>query len=164
MLDLALQIFEPAVMLSILAAVAVFATIVTIAMPLLQRDELSVRMRSVVVEREKLRSRERSRLGIEGKKTQRASLRQDTTGIVRSLVERLNLRAALADEGTFANLKMAGYRKQSHIYVFLFFRLVLPFVMLAAGAVYVFWILNLDRPFMMKMSIVLGARRRARAR
>jgi tight adherence protein C len=154
-LDLAFQIFEPAVMLSILAAVAVFATIVTIAMPLLQRDELSVRLRSVVVEREKLRSRERSRLGLEGKKTQRASLRQDTTGFVRSLVERLNLRAALADEGTFANLKMAGYRKQSHIYVFLFFRLVLPFVMLAAGAVYVFYILDLDRPFMMKLSIVL---------
>ena len=155
MLDLALSIFEPTVMVSILAAVAVFATIVTIAMPLLQRDELSTRLRSVVVEREKLRSRERSRLGLDAKKGPRATLRQDTTGVVRSLVERLNLRSALADDATFASLKMAGYRKQSHIYVFLFFRLALPLIMLVAGATYVFGIANMEWPFMMKVSIVL---------
>ncbi|MCB1464213.1 MAG: type II secretion system F family protein, partial [Nitratireductor sp.] len=68
------------------------------------------------------------RLAAEAKQNARGSLKQSSSGFMHDLVERLNLRKALADEATFSNLKMAGYRKQSHIYVFLFFRLVLPFI------------------------------------
>ena len=75
--------------------------------------------------------------------------------MVRDLVEKLNLRKALADENTFSNLKMAGYRKQSHIYVFLFFRLVLPAIMFVIASFYVFALLDLQRPFMVKLTIVL---------
>jgi tight adherence protein C len=74
---------------------------------------------------------------------------------MRDLVERLNLRKALADENTFANLKMAGYRKQSHIYVFLFFRLVLPALMLVLASIYIFGIAHMERPFMVKVTAVL---------
>lgn len=156
MLSLALKLFEPANMLAILSAVAVFATIVTVAMPFLARDELAGRMRSVALERDKLRARERARLAAQKERAPRASLRQDTSGFVRDLVERLNLRKALADDATFATLRMAGYRKQSHIYVFLFFRLVLPAVMLLLAFLYVFVITHMDRPFMIKLTIVLG--------
>jgi tight adherence protein C len=153
--DLLFMIFEPVTMLAILSAVAVFATIVTIAMPMLARDELSTRMKYAAIEREKIRARERARLSAEGAKGARVSLRQDSSGFMRAFVERLNLRKALADENTFSNLKMAGYRKQSHIYVFLFFRLALPALMFVAAAVYVFGILEMDRPFMVKLTIVL---------
>ncbi len=154
MLSTALKVFEPVVMLAILSAIAVFATVLTIAMPMLQRDELSTRMKSAALERDKIRARERARLN-DKRKSGPVSLRQDTSGVMRSLVERLNLRKALADENTFSNLKMAGYRKQSHIYVFLFFRLVLPIIMLIGAAVYVFAIANIDRPLMVKVTIVL---------
>ncbi len=153
MLNLAYTILEPATMLAILSAIAVFATIVTLAMPILQRDELSSRMKSAALERDKIRARERARLAAESKQNSRGSLKQDTSGFMHDLVEKLNLRKALADETTFSNLKMAGYRKQSHIYVFLFFRLVLPFIMFLAALFYVFVVLNLQRPFMVKMSI-----------
>jgi tight adherence protein C len=153
--SLLFQIFEPATMLAILSAVAVFATIVTVAMPMLARDELSVRMKSAALEREKIRARERARLAGEAKQSPRAALRQDTSGLMREFVERLNLRKALADENTFNNLKMAGYRKQSHIYVFLFFRLVLPALMLVLAATYIFAIANIERPFMVKVTAVL---------
>jgi tight adherence protein C len=155
LLSFALKIFEPEVMLSVLSAVAVFATILTIAIPMLARDEFAARMKSAALEREKIRARERTRLAESRGKAGPVSLRQDTSGMMRDLVERLNLRKALADEATFNNLKMAGYRKQSHIYVFLFFRIVLPAVLLVAAAVYVFGIANIERPFMVKVTIVL---------
>jgi tight adherence protein C len=153
--DLLFTIFEPTTMLAILSAVAVFATIVTVAMPMLARDELSARMKSTAIERDKIRARERARLSTEANKGPRAALRQDTSGLMRDIVEKLNLKKALADENTFSNLKMAGYRKQSHIYVFLFFRIVLPLLMFLAAMVYVFGISGMERPFMVKMTIVL---------
>ena len=145
-------VLEPQNLLAILASLAVFATILTIAMPVLQRDELADRMNSVVIERDKIRQRERERLAEEKK---RGSLKQTDAGFMKDFVDRFNLKKALADESTFSALKMAGYRKQSHIYVFLFFRLVLPFIMWIAALVYVFAIINLDRPFMVKMTITL---------
>jgi tight adherence protein C len=153
--SLLFKIFEPATMVAILSAVAVFATIVTVAMPMLARDELSVRMKSAALEREKIRTRERARMAGESKQGPRAALRQDTSGLMRDLVEKLNLRKALADESTFSNLKMAGYRKQSHIYVFLFFRMVLPALMMLLAAVYIFGVANIERPFMVKVTAVL---------
>lgn len=155
MLDLFVQIFEPQNMVAILAAVAVFATIVTVATPFLQRDEFATRMKTAALERDKIRARERARLASEGQNAKKATLRQESAGMMRDLVERLNLRKALADDATFSNLRMAGYRKQSHIYIFLFFRVVLPAIMLLAAFIYVFAIAEMQRPFMIKLTIVL---------
>jgi len=155
MLNLAYTILQPTTMLAILSAVAVFATIITLAMPVLQRDELASRMKTAALERDKIRARERARLAAEAKQNARGSLKQSSSGFMHDLVERLNLRKALADEATFSNLKMAGYRKQSHIYVFLFFRLVLPFILFLLALFYVYVVLNLQRPFMVKLTISL---------
>ena len=149
--DLADIVSNPQSLIAIFTAVAVFATIVTVTMPFLQRDELANRMKSAATERDKIRARERARLAAE--KT--ASLRQDNTGMMASLVEKLNLRKALADEKTFIRLKMAGFRKQSHIYVFLFFRVVLPIILLIVAVIYVFGISNMEHTFMIKLLIVL---------
>lgn len=145
-------ILEPTNLVALLASMAVFATILTIAMPIFQQDELNSRMKSAVIEREKIRQRERERLAQEKK---RGSLKQSNEGFVKNIVDRLNLKKALADKSTFDNLKMAGYRKQSHIYVFLFFRVVLPVIMLIVAAIYVLGISQMEHPFMIKIVIVL---------
>ena len=140
---------EPQTLISILAAVAIFATIITLAMPLLAKDELGSRMKSVAIERDKIRARERARLSEEqGKKS---SLRQKDEGVVQRLVERFNLKAALADENTFINLTMAGYRQKSHINIFLFFKLALPIILLISALVYFFIISPADRSTMMSI-------------
>jgi len=134
---------DPQTLISILAAVAIFATIITLAMPLLAKDELGSRMKAVAIERDKIRARERARLAEEqGKKT---TLRQNNEGFVQSMVERFNLKAALADENTFITLTMAGYRKQSHINIFLFFKVVTPLIMLGLALLYFFVISPSDR-------------------
>ena len=150
--DLAALVANPQALLSIFSAIAVFATIVTVAMPLLQQDELANRIKSVALERDKIRARERAKMVAEKNKV---SLRSESGGSMANLVDKLNLRKALADEKTFINLKMAGFRKQSHIYVFLFFRVVLPLIMLLIAAIYVFGISNMERTFMIKLLIVL---------
>ena len=154
MTEIFVSLTQPETMLSILAAVAVFATIVTLAMPVLQRDDLGARMKSVAIERDKIRARERARLAEEKNK---GKLKQESSGFMHSIVEKLNLRKALADEATFLNLTKAGYRKQSHIYVFLFFRLALPVLILIAASVYVFGISVTERPFMIKVLIVMSS-------
>src|SRR6185295_7553079 len=96
---------NPAVMISVLAALSVFATILTIAQPLFARDRLGSRIKAVGVEREQIRARERARLAAEQK---RATLRNEPKVYMRKIVERFNLRKALADEGTTNRLRMAG--------------------------------------------------------
>ena len=140
---------DPQTLLSIFAAVAIFATIITLAMPLLAKDELGSRMKSVAIERDKIRARERARLAEEqGKKN---TLRQKDEGVAQRLVEKLNLKAALADENTFLNLTMAGYRQKSHINIFLFFKVVSPIILFVAALVYFFVISPADRTTMMSI-------------
>ncbi len=149
--DIAAIVSSPQSLIAIFTAIAVFATIVTVALPMLQGDELSSRMKSAAIERDKIRARERARMVTE----KNVSLRQEKGGSIASLVDKLNLKKALADDKTFIRLKMAGFRKQSHIYVFLFFRVVLPLILLFVAAIYVFGISNMDRPFMTKLLMVL---------
>ena len=49
------------ILVSLLTAVGVAATIVSVGLPMLERDEMKTRMRAVSVERERIRARERAR-------------------------------------------------------------------------------------------------------
>jgi len=154
MSELLVSITEPQTLLSILAAVAIFATIITLAMPMLAKDELGSRMKAVAIERDKIRARERARLAEEqGKKN---TLRQKDEGFVQGLVEKLNLKAALADENTFNNLVMAGYRKKSHVNIFLFFKVAVPILLLVGALLYFFVISPANRSPMMNILFACG--------
>ena len=72
--------------LTVLVAIATMATILTLAMPLLQTDRLGRRMKIVASERERIRARERERL-YEIKIT----LRQQPKAYMKSIVDRFNL-------------------------------------------------------------------------
>ena len=56
------KLHDPRFLASMLAAIAAMATVITLAMPLLVRNDLTRRMNAVSVEREKMRQRERERL------------------------------------------------------------------------------------------------------
>lgn len=131
---------DPSFLFALLVAVAVFATIFTIAMPILGGSGLESRMKSVAIERDTIKARERARLAADSDKRRKsASLKQtgEKPG-VRALVERLNLKAALADEGTMNKLRNAGLRGQNPLIMFLFLRFVLPFVALLGAVIYIF--------------------------
>ena len=126
---------DPVALMAILVSLAIFATILSLAMPLLSSDRLPARMRAVADEREKIRQRERARLAEEG----RGSLRgKESKAYMRSLVERLSLRKALLDEKGEEKLKQAGFRSEAATTTFLFARFVLPFGFLILAIFYVF--------------------------
>ncbi|MBN9019247.1 MAG: type II secretion system F family protein [Rhizobiales bacterium] len=140
-------------LIATLSALAVIATILSVALPMLERDRLSSRMKAVAIERERIRARERARLA-EG-----ASLRREPRAYMKRVVEGLKLREALVDEQTLSRMRMAGYRGQAPLVVFLFARFVLPFCAFALALVYFFWIGKFEQPFVFKLgaSILVGA-------
>jgi tight adherence protein C len=140
---------------ALLAAVAAMATVLTLAMPVLATDVLDKRMKSVAIEREKIRQRERERLA-RGEK-EKVSLRQSPKQYMAKIVERFNLAKWLAQEEAREKLVQAGYRGQAPYVAFLFFRLITPVVMFLIALFYMFVVVELNQPAMVKVGICLGA-------
>jgi tight adherence protein C len=144
---------NPQMVIALASALAVFSAIVVVAWPYLARDELSNRMRQISSERERIRARERAKL--EAQKKQQASLRMEPKKFFKDIVDRFNLARAAEDGHTVKMLRQAGYRGQNPVFVFLTLRLIMPIVMFAIAVLYVFIILKMEQPFMMKLAITL---------
>lgn len=138
-------------LIAVLAAVAVAGTLYTLIVPFFERDGLKSRMKSVALERDKMRARERSRLAAE-KNDPRTALRAKPKEQVKNIVDRLNLMAMLSDEETKNKLRMAGYRGTGPLYTFLFARVALPGILLIVAAFYAFVILVDAFPLMTRVA------------
>jgi len=155
MKELATALTDPTTLLAVLVAVAVFATLYTLASPFLERGNLDKRMKAVSTEREQIRARERARMNAEQSK---ASLRTQNNQSVRQIVERFNLRKALVDDKTVNKLRAAGLRSQNALNIFLLARFLLPFVFLAVAVVWIFVLGNLaSRPLPIRMLAAIVA-------
>jgi tight adherence protein C len=154
MIDLiADNLTNPRVMAMVFAGIAAIATVLTFAMPLLATDSLAKRMKSVALEREKMRQRERERLA----RGEKVTLRRSPKQYMQRIVEQFNLNKWLGQEEARALLVQAGYRGQAPYVTFLFFRLVMPIVALAVSAFYVFVVLKLNQPTSIKLGMVIAA-------
>src|SRR5690606_21441053 len=154
--QIAKSISDPSLMISIVVAVAVFVTVFT-ALPAFSGDPLKARMKSVALERDELRAKQRARLAAEADR-RRKGLREEQSIGMRNIVDRLDLRRALADENTLAKLRVAGFRGQNPLTRFLFFRLVLPFVFFALAMVYLFLLGGLpEQPPFIKLFVAVIA-------
>jgi tight adherence protein C len=155
--DFATTMTNPGFIFAVLIGLAVFGTLYVIAEPFFERGDLQKRMKSVATEREQLRARERARMN--AAMQSKVSLRSKDNKSVRNVVERLNLRKALVDDGTINKLRAAGYRSQNALNTYLFARLTLPFVVGLMGTFWIFVLGNLaDQAFPMRIlaNIVLA--------
>ena len=147
---------DPAFLIALLVGIAVFATAFTL-MPAFGGNTLKSRMKSVALERDELRAKQRARLAAEADR-RRGALRQEQSVGMRNIVERLDLRRALVDESTLQKLKVAGFRGQNPLTKFLFFRLVLPFVGFALALAYIFVLGGLpEKPLFVKLFVCILA-------
>ena len=154
MLDLLIATLHDArFMAMVFAAIGAIATVLTLAMPLIATDTLDKRMKSVAIEREKLRQRERERLA----RGDKISLRRSPKQYMQTVVDRFNLNKWVGQEEARALLVQAGYRGHAPYITFLFFRLVMPAVMLVASLFYVFIVIDLDQPAFLKLGLCIGA-------
>jgi tight adherence protein C len=154
MLDILIDaVSNPRLLAMLFSAVAAIATVLTLAMPLFATDALSKRMKSVALERDQMRQRERERLA----RGEKITLRRSPKQYMQSIVDQFNLNKWVGQETARAMLVQAGYRGQAPYVTYLFFRMLMPVVLLVFSAFYVFIILNLDQPPIVKVGICLAA-------
>jgi tight adherence protein C len=154
MLDILIDaVSNPRLLAMLFSAVAAIATVLTLAMPLFATDSLSKRMKSVALERDQMRQRERERLA----RGEKITLRRSPKQYMQSIVDQFNLNKWVGQETARAMLVQAGYRGQAPYVTYLFFRMLMPAVLLIFSAFYVFIILDLDQPPIVKVGICLAA-------
>jgi tight adherence protein C len=141
-------------LVSVLATIAAIATVVTLGMPLLVSDDLSRRMKTVAVERSQIRAREREKATTRG---EAPSLRQAPKAYMKRIVEQLDLTRWLGTEDAREKLIKAGYRAQSAMVTFLFFRMVSPVALFLFALFYVFVVLDLPYPPIVRFGMCIAA-------
>jgi tight adherence protein C len=119
----------------------------------LARNDLTKRMNAVSVEREKIRQRERERLARGDKVQLRASPKQ----YMKRIVDQVQPEQMGWAGGGAREADPAGYRGTGAYVTYLFFRLVSPMVALVVTLVYLFFILEMDKPPMVKLGMALFA-------
>jgi tight adherence protein C len=155
MLDLLIdKLHDTRFLTMVFAAIAAVATVLTLAMPLLATDTLSKRMKSVALEREQIRQRERERMARGGDKV---ALRQSPKQYMQRVVEQFNLNKWLGQEEMRLKLVQAGYRGQAPYVAYLFFRLVTPLAALAFAVFYIFIVLKLQYTTTIKVLMCFAA-------
>jgi tight adherence protein C len=147
------KLHDPRFLAMCLAAIAAIATVITLAMPLLAGDSLEKRMKSVALEREKMRQRERERMA----RNEKVALRTSPKAYMQTVVDQFNLSKWVGQEAAREKLLQAGYRGQGPYVAFLFFRMIVPLVMLAGSLIYVFLIGKLEQSATVKVGICLIA-------
>jgi tight adherence protein C len=151
--DLLISIINVRVLTMLFAAIAAGATVLTLAMPFLATDTLDKRMRAVALEREKIRQRERERLALSSNK---AALRKSPKQYMKTVVDNFNLSKWFGKDEAQTMLMQAGYRGQAPHVTYLFFRMAMPIVMLFVSVFYIFVVLNLDYPPMVKVAMCIA--------
>ena len=147
------MMLDPQVMVTVLTAIAAFATILTVAMPLMERDRLGARLKNVALRRDELRQKQRSALDTKGKK----HLRDTPAAFMKRVVDQFNLQKVLESPETRMKLIQAGLRGQAPLVTFMFFRLVMPFIVFLLVLVYLFLVNDFNMKPAMRFLTAFGA-------
>ncbi|ATC30943.1 type II secretion system F family protein [Caulobacter vibrioides] len=132
---------NPSNVLTAFIAVVVFATIITLASPVMRDNNLEGRLKSVANRREELRRRSRQSISTRTTGTAGGSLRHQDEGLYKNVVDRLQLSRLLEDPKVVEKLAQAGFRGPKPVSTFYFFRFAMPFAF-AAGAAFYLYLIN----------------------
>lgn len=155
MMEVVDAVMRPQFLVTLLAAIAAFATVLTVAMPILSRDRMTQRMRVMAVERDKMRAARLSEMG--NRDRQHSKLRQTPKGYMQRIVDQLDLRSRFDNEELRNKLKMAGLRGQGPLVAFMFFRVAMPVIVFFGTLFYMFVASKFNLPPMVKMMIACAA-------
>ncbi|MCI4644553.1 MAG: type II secretion system F family protein [Hyphomonadaceae bacterium] len=133
---------------SALAGMAMFATIMSLTMPLLKGDKLETRLKAVTSQREKLRKQSRARL-------EEKSIRREAKGAMADVTKKLNLATLLEDPNVEQKLAQAGFRGPKPIATFYFFRFSLPFLGALLAFFYIFFVNDFGLASIQKYGAIL---------
>ena len=120
------------VQISVLVALAAIATVYSLVQPLLAKDRLQERMKSVADHRERLRQKQRDSFN------KRAGLRNNPEGWLKEVSDSLKMFEIFDIDEARKKLMQAGFRGEKAVAVFMACRLGMPFVSALAAGLYVY--------------------------
>jgi tight adherence protein C len=138
-------LFDRDFIVTLVVSILSFATVVTLGLPLLERNGLNERLKSVARRREELRARHHAALN-----AKRGSIRSEPISYMKATLDRFNLGGVLESENSKDKLAQAGYRGQGPLVTFMFFRFVMPFIVFILVLFYTFVVLHLSWSSLMK--------------
>lgn len=144
-------LIDPVNIAGALAALACFATIVSLAAPAMSDNKLGSRLKEVAKKREELRKKSRADMARNG-----GLQHKNANQFAKSLVERLDLQKALADDTLSEKLVRAGLRGNAAQTMFYFYRAALPIVFGVVSVFYVF-MFGSQLELHMKLAAIVGA-------
>lgn len=147
-------LMSPPVLATVLAAIAAFATVFSLVMPLLVKDRGAERMKTMALERNAMRSQ---RLNETAPK-ERVSLRgEKPKGFMQRMVDQFDLRKQFDTEELRNKLKTAGLRGQGPLVTYIFFRMAAPPIVLLLALFYLFVMNVTSHPPIIKLLMALVA-------
>jgi tight adherence protein C len=141
-------------LVTMFAAVAAFATILTLGLPYMQGSALETRMKAVSERREELRAKQREAMAQGGR---RGQLRSKPVGFMKAAMDNLKLEKLVESPGMKEKLARAGYRGQGPLVAFMFFRFLMPPVLLIIALIYFFAISHLAWVWSTKLAASVAA-------
>jgi tight adherence protein C len=153
MLDFLVNLMRPETLITILVGMATFSTVLTLAAPYLQNDELRQRMKRVEAERERLRASQRAQLS--GNEVKLRDRRQGS--IAWQFANALKLRQVFEADNSRDLLRQAGLRSENHLVTFLALRIATPVLFAGLAYVYSTAVVSEEMPLQMRMAITVGA-------
>jgi tight adherence protein C len=144
-------LFDPTFVITTVVTIFAFATVVTLGLPMLDRNQLGTRMKAVAERREELRQRHHATLN------KRGTLRTEPVSFMKATLERFKLSNILESEGTRDKLTQAGKRGQAPLVAFMFFRFVMPPIVFLATLFYLFVMTHFHWTGFNKLLAAVGA-------
>ena len=147
---------DPQMLLTLLSGILVFATIVTLTGPMMGGDKLDKRIKGVQNRREELRRRSREQMEAEARGGPNSIRGAEAKGLMRKVVDSLNLQKAFEDPALQEKLAQAGLRGNRPAVTFYFFRLLTPIILLFGALFYFFVVNDFGLPTVTRYSFSIG--------
>ena len=154
MYEIIQQAMNPQFVIVVLTAVAAFATVFTLTLPMFANDKLNSRMKYVSDEREKLKIQRLQEMAADN--INKGNLRHQNKSGTERIVNMFNLRKALETEDLALKMKMAGLRGPAPLMTFLAARCILPFVGLIVVGLYIHFINDFGLQGYMRYAVIMG--------
>ena len=133
----------------LLAALVMYTVWITV-IPMLEGDKKKKRLESVASARETLRNDRLSNL------QEQASLRADSRGVAKNLVDRFSLEKLLEASDLKDKLAQAGKRGQKPVYYFYMAKLIAPIALLLFGLIFIVMLNVFNWDLTRRMALTLG--------
>ncbi len=151
--EIADLVTNPQFLWSVIAAIAVFATVVTLTSPMMGQNKLDKRIKGVQNRKEELRRKSREAM----EEAHASKLRgKESRSVAKTIVESLNLQKLFEDPDLKDKLTQAGFRGNGPVMTFYFFRLAAPILLFGGAAFYVFFVNDFGLPVITQWSLAAG--------